>query len=413
MLIFLVLLALLCGCASKAEDPNQIVSLQIIDRNGFSETISTKDRLANYEKTDFLASQPYQKVLRVFGKSRASKAPAIITSYHPNSQLWQYLETVNGRALGIYREWHPNSQLRLETSVIEGTADITPMAQMSWVFDGQSRVWDEEGNLMAEIRYEKGVLEGPALYYHPNGKISQTIPYHKDVIEGTLTICDDQGAVIEKIPYKKGAKEGQAFGPHYQETYTSGLLIQAAYTDTSGQVVSTIEKGFGKQAIFKNQRLQSKVEYKKGVAEGEIELFNEEGCLISSYTQVDSKKHGDEWEYYPQKEGTPRPKLCIHWDQDAIQGTVKTWYATGVLESQREMHGNKKHGLSFAWFKEGDLMLMEEYENNTLIKGSYFKKWEKKPVSRVENGKGTATLFDSSGRLLKKIAYDKGIPLGE
>ena len=77
------------------------------------------------------------------------------------------------------------------------------------------------------------------------------------------------------------------------------------------------------------------------------------------------------------------------------------------------MNNNKKHGLSFAWYKEGDLMLMEEYENDLLVKGSYYKNWEKTAISKVENGKGIATLFDKDGRLIRKIDYEKGIPLNE
>jgi antitoxin component YwqK of YwqJK toxin-antitoxin module len=412
-MFFIIVLILLCGCHSGPDNSNDLVSLQIIDKNGFSETISAKDRLAPYEKTDFLSSQPYQKVLRVFGKTSSGKSVSIITSYHPNSQLWQYLEIISGRAFGLYREWHPNGKLRLEACVIEGAADITPVAQMSWVFDGHSRVWDEDGNIMAEISYEKGALMGPTLYYHPNGKIAKEIPYHKDAIDGTLTIFDDQGTLIEKITYKKGNKHGEAFGKRYQEVYENDLLMQGSYTDFSGAVVSRVERGFGKQSLFLNDLLHSRVEYKKGKPEGEVELFDDTGALVVRYAQIDGKKQGDEWEFYPAKEGSPRPKMCIHWNDDIIQGTVKTWYETGVLESQREMNGNKKHGLSFAWFKEGDLMMMEEYENDILVKGSYFKKWEKRAVSKVENGKGIATLFDSDGHQLKKINYDKGLPQGE
>ena len=58
-------------------------------------------------------------------------------------------------------------------------------------------------------------------------------------------------------------------------------------------------------------------------------------------------------------------------------------------------------------------MLMEEYENDQLVKGSYFNKDGKKPVSKIENGKGLATLFDKDGRPIKKIVYEKGSPQKE
>jgi antitoxin component YwqK of YwqJK toxin-antitoxin module len=90
---------------------------------------------------------------------------------------------------------------------------------------------------------------------------------------------------------------------------------------------------------------------------------------------------------------------------------VRTWYLNGKIESQREIHGNKKQGVSLAWFKNGDLMLHEEYENELLVKGSYYKSGDKQAVSKVDAGKGLATLYTSDGIFLKKVSYEKGKPL--
>ena len=102
--------ALLCGLAAckqkqdtSAEPP--LVSLQTIDRNGFSETVSTKERVGRFSQTDFLSPQPYQKVLRIYGRDSIGKSTSKITSYHSNGHIWQYLEISEGRANGAYREW--------------------------------------------------------------------------------------------------------------------------------------------------------------------------------------------------------------------------------------------------------------------------------------------------------------------
>jgi hypothetical protein len=55
------------------------MSMQLVDRNGFAETISTKDRIEKYTKTNFLDPQPFQKVLRVYGKTMRGK------QFHPNN----------------------------------------------------------------------------------------------------------------------------------------------------------------------------------------------------------------------------------------------------------------------------------------------------------------------------------------
>lgn len=412
-------LLLLCGCMGRGDhaNPDAVISMQIMDRNGFSETISGKERLSQHIKTDFLTAQPYKKVLRVFGRTPEGKSHSKITTYHPNGHPWQYLEITDGRAHGVYQEWYPNGQKKLATYVIEGTPDVSEVAQMTWLFEGKSQVWNEEGVLVADLSYEKGLLEGPSLYYHPNGQLAKEIPYTQDAIHGMIVHYNPNGMIVEKLAYHKGLKEGESAGywddgkASYLESWKAGLLLNGLYYDSEQNLLSEVKEGIGKQALFKEGKLFSLVEYQNNVAEGSVQIFNEEGGLSSIFHVKDGKKHGEEVEYYPTKDGSLKPKISIQWEEDSIQGVVKTWYQNGTVESQREMNGNKKHGLAFAWFKTGGLMLMEEYEEDTLVKGSYYKKGDRKAVSKIENGKGLATLYDSEGRFLRKVSYEKGIPL--
>lgn len=422
-LLFISLLLLAsCSIKSPKNDPDAIVSMQLVDRNGFSETISTKDRLALYQHTDFLTPQPYLKILRVYGRNGEGKSHSKLTSYHTNGQISQYLEVVDGRAHGIYREWFSNGRLKLEAPVIEGIGDLSEIAQTSWLFDGKSVVRDEEGLLKAEIFYEKGLLESSSLYYHSNGTLWKYIPYHRNLIDGELKIWDENGKLIESILYSEGMRHGMSRGEwdektcSYTEAFEHDRLITASYYDPKGQLVSEIKQGSGKQSLFVNKRVSSSIEYQNGVPEGKVEIFDPYGHLSCSYFILNGKKEGEEWQYYPQKEESktpPHPKLFLSWQEDRLQGLVKTWYENGILESQRELNGNKKEGMSLAWYKDGSLMLSEEYENNLLIKGSYFKKGDRTPISKVEGGKGLATLYNSGGLFLKKISYEKGLPVIE
>jgi hypothetical protein len=58
-------------------------------------------------------------------------------------------------------------------------------------------------------------------------------------------------------------------------------------------------------------------------------------------------------------------------------------------------------------------MMIEEYENDQLRKGAYMKRGEKLPVSTVENGEGTVTLYDAEGLFIKRALYHKGLPVDE
>jgi len=79
----------------------------------------------------------------------------------------QYLEAEEMRAHGAYREWFQNGQIKIEATVIGGTADVTPGTQQDWLFEGLSHVYDEQGRRMAQISYQKGMLEGQASIIFP------------------------------------------------------------------------------------------------------------------------------------------------------------------------------------------------------------------------------------------------------
>ena len=84
---FILLLFAAFGCSHYSPEGDPLVAIQIQDRNGFTETISTPERLENYSKVDFLSSQPFKKVLRVY-KSEG-KNHSVITTYHPNGSIAQ------------------------------------------------------------------------------------------------------------------------------------------------------------------------------------------------------------------------------------------------------------------------------------------------------------------------------------
>lgn len=413
-------LVLLCSCIKNPSDTHDaLVSMQLIDRNGFSETISNKDRLSTYANVDFTEPQPYQKVLRVYSRNHLGQSTSKITSYHDNGELCQYLEVIDGRANGIYREWFANGKLKIEAQVIEGVADIHELAKSTWVFQGPCQVWDENGNLSATFHYEKGILDSPSLYFYPDGNIYKRIPFEKGEPHGIAEVFDENGKLIEESHFSNGEKDGKSVAYwqpgslKFEETYTEGKLCNATYFNRQGECIATVKNYQGQQAQFnQTAALQTLYTITNGLIEGEVQIFAPNGTLHCSYTLKDGMKNGEEWEYYAQENGMPlQPKICLNWSDDRIQGHIKTWYPNGQMQSQREINNNKKHGTSFAWYKSGDLMLIEDYENDLLVKGTYFKKGDKRAVSKIEAGKGIASLYTAEGIFLKKVTYDKGKPL--
>lgn len=419
-----------CSPLRRETDPNELATLNIIDRNGFSETISTPERLKEYESTDFLAIQPYQKVLRVYQRDKLGQVHACITSYHPNGQIKQYLEVVNGRAFGLYREWYADGIMKLEANIIGGEGDLHTAAEQSWLFDSVCRSWDDKGHILAEINYSKGVLEGYSLYYHPNGALWKKVPFIRGEVQGTHETYRSDNSLLQQMEYVQGKKEGEAIrfwqGPSLcrpegalegetviasKEYYRDDLLLEGSYWDRTGQKISEIVGGEGIRAIFSRDGVAELQRYHQGVLSGEITRFNSLGQLSGKHGILHGLKQGEEIEFYPSSlQSQPQPQLLITWYEGKIQGPVKTWYPNGAQESQREMSNNSKNGLAMAWYRDGSLMLLEEYVQDKLMKGEYYLMGEQRAVSFVREGTGIATLFDGNGTFLRKVIYRNGVP---
>lgn len=416
--IFLILLVFSAFSCSNYTPSNgdPLVAIQIQDRNGFTETISTPERLENYLVVDFLASQPFKKVLRVYKKE--GKNHSIITTYHPNGSISQYLEAKEMRASGAYREWFPNGQIKIDSYVIGGTADVTQGAQKDWLFDGVSQVWDEDGHLLARIPYNGGVLQGTSVYFYPSGVIQCQISYEKNMEEGDRIEFYPNGNVKSRTRFQKGVRTGSAYGYFenslnaWVEEYTEGLLLRGIYYNVQGERIAEVEDGRGQQARYEGDAVIFLLEVHQGAPEGVVKKFNQKGDLLALYSIKSNKKHGEEISYFLPESGEHerKTKLLIQWDQGSIHGIVKTWYRNGQLQSQREYCRNIKSGPTCAWYKNGSLMFVEEYEDGILVKGAYYKKNQNNPMSTIMNGNGVAHLYDEDGAFLKKIVYAKGKP---
>jgi antitoxin component YwqK of YwqJK toxin-antitoxin module len=414
---------LICSCASKISKVDNLQCIQITDRNGLCETISSKDRLSKYKKLNFTSSQPYKKIVRVFKKEKTADFNTIITSYHPNGELYQYLEAKDGRAHGKYLENYSNGQLRLQAYVIGGPANFNAFSENEWIFDGICKAWDDQGNTLSEIYYEKGSLENNSTYYFSSGQIQKIIPFENDEIQGEKVEYRENGQIYYKCPYANGKKQGTC--NYYwtesdlmaSEDYENDKLVNASYFDKFGKKIAFIKKGNGIKAIFEKESLKKLIQHRNGIAEGKVQIFSQNCEKIQEYFIKDGHKQGEEILYYSTKQSSKNktiPKLKINFDQGQIRGLVQTWYNNGQLESQREISKNKLNGQSFAWYKNGQIMLVEEYENGKIEKGKYFRITnDKYPVSTILNGNGVAILFDEDGVLVRKITYLKGTPIDE
>lgn len=406
-------LLFLTGCTAVKPVCSPLASINIVDANGVSEIISNEERLKQYDTVDFMIPQPYQKVVRVYKRNEQGNIMACITTYHPNGELKQYLEVLNGRAFGEYGAWYENGMRKVEARVIGGPGDLYDGVEKSWLFDSACFAYGQDGHLEAEIPYSKGKREGLALYYHKNGATWKKISLRNDKLDGPYLIYYDNGTLLEKSDFCEGKREGKLYRYWFggavaaDELYEDDRLIEGRYFSPCGEQISEVVCGNGFRAIFGKNCVVEYHEYKAGVREGLVKVLGKKGDIVRTYGVKNGLKQGEEIDYDPV---TKHPKLSISWDQGKIQGIVKSWYPNGVQESQREMAGNKKMGILTAWYNDGSLMLIENYDQDRLVKGEYYKHGNGFPVSTVNNGEGLATLYDANGLFVRKVSYLNGKP---
>jgi antitoxin component YwqK of YwqJK toxin-antitoxin module len=407
---YLLFSLLLVSCHKKPSD-SHLISLQMIDRNGQTETISQTARIKVLEKQDFLRPQPYERILRVYSKNEESKNPSILTTYHKNGQLFQKLEALDGRAFGRYQEFYESGQIRIDAFVIEGTADLTNLAQSSWVFDKLCQIFYPSGQLQAEFFYDRGKRSGLAKYFYENQTLQKKLSFIDDLANGDVLEFDEQGSLIKTSYFEMGKQNGpsQRFSSTNvlleEEEWKNDLLISGRYYSAKSQLLSEISGGCGIKTILDNNIIQCKIQYNMGKIDGKIEMYDTLGKISESFHIKNNLKHGEEILY--DKE-TSLIKMKIDWQEDSITGIVKTFYNTGQLESQKTYSLNKKNGPSSVFYPTGELMFVETYSQDKLIEGKYYKKGETIQASTVEDGTGKAIFFDEWGGIKQEIDYEKG-----
>ena len=353
LIISFALFAYSCTKATNQIPQAHLTCLHIIDQNGFTETIASKDRLENYKNIDFLSPQPYQKVMQVFSKDESGSQKSFITSYYPNGFLRQYLECVNNRAYGKYEEWDSNGNLRVESKIVGGIADLSQEAEKSFIFDGYCKAYDREGRISAIISYKNGDLEGDSITYYPSGKIEKITSYKNNHKDGLCATYHENGNLRYITTYKNGVMHGK-----YEKYFPTGKIgIKGEHLNgyESGLWIDWHDKGFSKRQEGSYKVISLK-EAKK------LQLTEANPVQSDSL----SVKHGT-WITYFDGLGD---KIYMQTDYKfgKIDGKQSTFYSNGNKQMVAQYKNALKNGKTFIYDKEGKVVEKLKFKHNKQIK---------------------------------------------
>lgn len=416
---------LLISCTSLPRG-QRLHNIHLIDQSDMVQMINDQGRLRQWERRNFDAPLPYKKVMRTFLRDDRGCQRGLITSYYPNGQLMQSLETCDGRAFGAYKEWFDSGQLRLRAQVAGGMADLTPRAQAEWLFEGDCSAWDESGQKAAQMHYQGGLRQGIEHHFWPNGGLRRELTHVKGTLHGELREFDENGRLILLETYRGGKRSGPAScywssgRQAWQEIRDQERLISASYWDPQGLLLAKINEGSGWRIVFDGEAISQRQRFEQGWQRGAIDYFDALGSLMRRAHFEQGILEGLDTEFFAvSKEPIaahgalvdPQPSLQVTWSSGVLRGPVKTWFPNGQLRTYHERVHNKREGICTHYYPDGQIKLVEHYRSDQLDQGQYFGHREIKARSAVFDGKGVATLFDDRGAVVEQIAYEAGMPI--
>ena len=189
---------------------------------------------------------------------------------------------------------------------------------------------------------------------------------------------DENWLAIEKAEAKYYSIVYPISGGKYQVkdyTISSTLLSETDYLPKVDFIEweRLYEEGFQDSAIedgkcieyFPNGNKKKQFFYKKGVQEGNIRLWTQDGKLLRDFIAQNNIANGLYLEYYP----NGKASLSVSFKNDTLNGPAAYYHSNGVLSQKGSFRNGKKLGKWTYWSENGDVIGTETYQNSFFIEG--------------------------------------------
>lgn len=137
--------------------------------------------------------------------------------YHRSGKISALGKYYDNEKDSIWLYYSENGDLYLQESYKRGvkdglfiqyTSEHKKIEEINWK-DGEKhgkwrKYYATGGELMFEVNYEHGKLNGEGLVYHSNGKLNKKGKYVNDLMEGSWLIFDERGNYKKQYVYKHG-----------------------------------------------------------------------------------------------------------------------------------------------------------------------------------------------------------------
>lgn len=310
----------------------------------------------------------------------------------------------------IIRQRYPDGNVHIARHVMQD-------AQGNWVNDGQWKLFDQQGAMIASGSYQNGAMDGKWSRLHTagSGGIFDNLPFiefegpyashanfESGKLSGTWVIEDRQGQKIFEMPYKNGRRDGVAVWHlpqgkiyrrmEFKKDVPVGNLVEY---DNQGKILR-------KETYKDGMKIVNNVSYYRPSGQKRQESIVRRGRL-------ELQGEDDWWE--------ARPAPMVVTGQDVQHGPIRSWYENG----QTKMVGNLVQGLRVGqfiwWHPNGSKQLMGQYDRSGKKTGSW-RWWHANGIKSIDghytDGQPDATWqwWNDQGELVNEEDFDPNAKRG-
>lgn len=290
----------------------------------------------------------------------------------------------------IRRSFHGNGQMSEEASYVDD------------VRDGLTRQYDNEGNLIKEIFYKDGSIEGLMRTFHKNGKVSAEYFYEDGLLEGMAILYAEDGTQVGRMNYAAGKLNGTSVTLHpngnvsREGEYVDGAPFgDAKYYDESGNLIG--EGPFFDKFTLGNYSIAHIEQYKPTYSYKGLKIFSAVVAVVvllgfgiswivpmtPFYNPPKEQQVGNEQIGFKKKTA-----WSLNPGKNPPDGLTKTYYPKGELHGEWEFKNGKQHGKTIKYYRSGQVQSEGNYKNGKLD--------------------GWYRVYHETGRLITESFYEDG-----
>ena len=316
---------------------------------------------------------------------------------------------LSGGRYETIRTRYPNGKVQILKNVMQDERG-------NFFNHGIWRLFNQEGEVLAEGQFEQGLMEGRWQRWHPSGSggLFSTEPFNEfqgpflssatfsqGELDGAWIVYDQQRRKILEIPYRQGKRHGLAVWWYP----SSSKMRQARFQD--GQLDGTLKEWDRQNRLVRNDEFISGKKIVRNTSYFQPQQKESESYFLDTELELDGE---DNWWDAQPASFAMRGEAMQH-------GPISAWHDNGQLKMKGQYLHNHRAGQFTWWHQNGQRSLTGAYDGG--LKTGLWTWWHPNGMKRIQGSyqadmeSGNWTWWDEEGHLVSSESMTPAQSTGE